>query len=411
MRVAFFNRFYDPDPEATGQYLTELAEDLVARGERVSVVCGRANRMRGKWHLMPIEVKTRKGVRVIRVFNTHLPKSVFLFRLVNLGTYFAGCVLAFFLLAPPNLVVSLTDPPLLPLLAGAYARLMGARFVFAINDLYPDVAIELRELSNPVWLKLLDLATSFGLRHADLVTVLGNDMKKKVVSKGCPPGKIAVTPYWVDTDRIRPSKKHNRFRRRCGFRPCDFIVMYSGNLGLSQRLENVLLVARELREYGDLTFVIVGEGANKASLQTRARQLGLDGHVVFLPYEPKDGLAQSLSAADLHLIPLAPGVAGSIVPSKMYGIMASGTPYLAIMDRESDVVRIAERCKCGFWCPPNAPAELRKSIEYAYENRGELEAMGSNGRQAAEEEFSRTVGTGRYHALFASVASRGGSRK
>ena len=404
MHIVFFNRSYYPDPEATGQFLTELAEDLVAKGDDVSVVCGVSYHVKRKRGILPLRIEVRNGVRLIRVFNTQLPKSSFVSRLINLGTYFVGCLLALCVLRRPDVVVSLTDPPLLPLLAGPYARLAGARFVFAINDLYPDVAVQLGEISNPIWLRLLDSATSFGLRHAHLVTVLGEDMKARVLRKGCPPWKVAVTRHWVDTEQVKPRKERNEFRQEHGFKPSDFIVMYSGNVGLSQRLEDIMHVAREFKESEDVHFLIVGEGANKNRLQAIATRLELNGKVRFFPYQAKERLDQSLSAADLHVIPLAEGVSGLIVPCKMYGIMASGTPYLAIMDRNSEVVRIAEQYKCGFWCLPKLRTEMKERIDFAFRHRDLLGAMGNNGRQAAEQEFSRRAATDRYHRLLRSVA-------
>ena len=404
MHIVFFNRSYYPDPEASGQFLTELAEDLAAKGEDVSVVCGTSYHVKQKHRRLPLEVQTRNGVRVIRVPNTQLPKSSFIGRLVNLGTYLAGCLLALCVLRRPDVVVSQTDPPLLPVVAVPYAKLSRARFIFAINDLYPDVAVALGEISNPLWLKLLDFASRFGLRHADVVTVLGEDMKSKVMAKGCPARKIAVTRHWADLDRIRPRKEQNEFRQKHGFVPSDLIIMYSGNVGLSQRLEDLLHVARELRESENVYFLIVGEGAYKERLKAIAAQLELNGKVRFFPYQAKERLDQSLSAADLHLIPLARGVAGSLVPCKMYGIMASGTPYLAIMDGDSEAVHIAEQYECGFHCPPNSRAELKGHIEFAIRNRALLHAMGRNGRRAAEQEFSRSVASERYHMLIRSVA-------
>jgi len=403
MHIVFFNRSCYPDDEASGQFLIELTEDLASKGEAVSIVCGSSRYVRRKPGLLPLWVEVRNGVRIVRVSSTRLPKGVFLFRLINLGSYFAGCLLAVLFIARPDVVVCQTDPPLLPLVGGLYARLCGARFVFSINDLYPDVAVELGEISNPFWLRLLAFATSFGLRRAELVTVLGEDMKAKVIKKGCPPAKVVVTPYWVDTTLVRPCKEGNAFRREHGFKPSDFIVMYSGNLGLSQNLEDVMQVARDFQHLEDVHFVIVGEGVKKAKLQSIARELMLDGKVRFLPYQPREHLHESLSAADLHLVPLAPGVAGSVVPSKVYGIMASATPFLAICNRQSHVARIAEEYQCGLWCPPDSLSKLRERIEFAYNNRGRLETLGRNGRWAAEHVFQRRIATEQFRLLMMSL--------
>jgi len=396
LRVLFLNRSYHPDPEATGQYLTELAEDLVRTGKQVSVICGRSYHVSERWGMLPFRIEERGGVRVIRAFNTQLPKSSFIARLVNLGTYLASCIVALLFAGRPDVVVAETDPPLLPLIGGLYARLVNARFVFVINDLYPDVALELGEVSNVVWVRLLEYATRIGLRWADLVVVLGEDMKRKVLRKGRPPRAITVIRSWVDTDQVKPVKEGNAFRRELGFGADDFVVMYSGNLGLSQSLEDVLRVAGRLRHREDVHFVIIGEGARKGALRSMAGALGLKDSVRFLTYQPKERLGESLSAADLHLIPLAKGVAGSIVPCKVYGIMASGTPYVAIMDRESDVARIAKDHNCGFWCSPDSPNSLKGRIEFACKHRDLLRAMGENGRRAAEAQFSRHQATEAY---------------
>ena len=403
MHICFINRSYYPDPEAAGQLLTELAEDLAAKGEEVSVVCGRSYHVRQQRRTLLPDVEVRNGVRIARAFNTRLPKSSLLCRLINLGTFLAGCLPALCLVKRPDVVVCQTDPPLLPLLAGVYARLARARFVFAINDLYPEVARQLGRISSPVLLKLLELATSFGIRHSELVIVPGEDMRAAVMKKGYPCRRIVVRPHWADTERIRPRKERNEFRRRHGLKPWDFIVMYSGNVGLLQGLEDAVRVAAEFRDFQNVHFVIVGEGANKARLQAMARGLQLNGKVRFLPYQPKERLDQSLSAADLHLIPLSEGVSGSIVPSKVYGIMASGTPYLAVMAESGDVVRIARRYGCGFWCPPKLPGELKERIEFALKNPCLLRLMGRNGRRAAEQNFSRASATYRYQRLLNSL--------
>src|ERR1019366_5348905 len=141
-----------------------------------------------------------------------------------------------------------------------------------------------------------------------------------------PADKLAIVPNWADPSAIRPAEGTNGLRQEGGVGD-RFVVMYSGNLGLSQNLEPVLEVARELRDQPVL-FVLIGEGAAKAELVKQAAAMGLD-NVRFLPYQPKEKLGESLTAADVHLIPLRRGLAGYIVPSKLYGILAAGRPYIA----------------------------------------------------------------------------------
>src|SRR5262249_22949502 len=147
----------------------------------------------------------------------------------------------------------------------------------------------------------------------------------------------------VDCRKMLPPATNN-FRARWEGK---FIVMYSGNLGLSQQLETVLEAAHLLRDHGRVLFLLVGEGARKDWLRERARELKL-GNVEFQPYQPKDRLPESLSAADLHLIPLLSAATGAIVPSKIYGILAAGRPFVAMMDEWADVARMARDHSIGF---------------------------------------------------------------
>src|SRR5262249_35865640 len=162
-------------------------------------------------------------------------------------------------------------------------------------------------------------------------------MREHVIRRGIDPKKIVIVPNWIDTRHVRPLSVVSPLRQtwQLDGQAAQFVVMYSGNLGLSQSLEQVLNAAKELHTE-PVRFVFVGEGAAKVDLQARAAALSLR-NVTFLPYQPKEQLSESLGAADLHLIPLRRGLAGCIVPSKLYGILAAGKPYLAAVDADSEV--------------------------------------------------------------------------
>jgi glycosyltransferase involved in cell wall biosynthesis len=163
--------------------------------------------------------------------------------------------------------------------------------------------------------------------------------------------------------------------------------MYSGNLGLSQNLEQVLAAAELLRDE-PVQFLFVGEGAAKAGLVARAAELKLD-NVRFLPYTPKERLGESLAAADVHLIPLQRGLAGCIVPSKLYGILAAGRPYVAAVEEDSEVAHITREWQTGLRTEPDAPAGLAEAVRWCLAHRDELAEMGRRGQRLAETRFDR----------------------
>ena len=318
-RVLFLNRSFWPDREATGQFLTELCDDLSSDHE-VTIVAGPCCQDKDKNSAgFRLWSRERRGkVTIIRTWGTRFSKSNLAGRLVNLGTYYLLAAIVAFRLPRPDVIVAETDPPLLGALAAALKRRWRCRLIYNVRDLYPDIAEVTGGVRSPFLLDLLRRGNDYAYRRADLIVTLGHDMARRIVDKGVPTDKVVVVPDWVDCGRIRPLDS-NPFRRSFGDK---FVVMYSGNLGLSQQLEAVLEAADRLRDDNRILFALIGEGARKKWLEERARAMGLT-NVTFLPYQPLENLGASLSAADLHLIPLAPGAAGCLVPSKIYGILAA----------------------------------------------------------------------------------------
>ncbi|MGD0671142.1 MAG: glycosyltransferase family 4 protein [Candidatus Binatus sp.] len=396
-RVLFLNRSFWPDREATGQFLTELCDDL-SRDHEVTIVAG-PSRERGSagFHLWSHEQRGR--VSIVRTWGTGFSKSNLLGRLVNLGTYYLLAAVVALRLPRPDVIVAETDPPLLGALAAVLKRRWGCRLIYNVRDLYPDIAEATGGVRNPLLLGLLRRANDYAYKRSDLIVTLGHDMAARIVNKGVPADKVVVVPDWVDCGRIRPLES-NPFRRNFGKK---FVVMYSGNIGLSQQLEAVLEAADRLRDDERILFAMIGEGARKKWLEERARSMGLP-NVIFLPYQPLENLAESLTAADLHLIPLAPGAAGCLVPSKIYGILAAGRPFIAMMEASAEVAQIARENAVGFVVRPGDIDGLVGAIREAVDAPERLKQMGVRARRLAELRFDRIKVTGRFGSVLAGVA-------
>ncbi len=405
MRLLFFNRSFHPDVEATGQLLTELCQDL-SNDHEVTVVAGRPYNMEwfGSW--LPVKCEWWGRVAILRAYNPRLNKRVFAGRVLNLLSYFCFSFLAGFLARRPEVVIVETDPPVLGLVGLFFARWYHAKFVFYLQDLYPDIGIALGKLKNPLLIRVLEACTQRILNGADRVVVLGDDMRKRVMAKGYRhPERIHVIPNWVDTTQIRPPVGANLFRQQHQL-DGHFVVMFSGNLGLSQGLERVIDVASEFAVDDRVRFVFVGEGAAKAGLmeQVRTRHLA---NALFLPYQPKESLSMSLSAADIHLVPLQRGVAGLIVPSKVYGIMAVGRPFLSAIEEDSHPAQIVREHQCGLRVAPDSPAELKRAIDWALNHPDELREMGQRGRAAVVKHFDRPISVGKFRTMIDALRPQG----
>jgi glycosyltransferase involved in cell wall biosynthesis len=407
VHVCFFNRSYWPDQAATGQLLTELAGDLVAGyGCAATVVAGRplnaaaAADDASSWR--PVVRESHDGVGILRANGTRFRPRRFAGRASNYLTYFGSSLVASFGVRAPDVVVSLTDPPIIGLAAWWMARRTGARFVFLCEDIFPEVATLLEDFHNPFVNRALDRTNRFLLRQADAVVALGDRMRSRLVDeKGADPARVHVIHNWADCDHIKPGAKDNPFSRAMGFAD-RFVLMHSGNVGLSQNLDVLVEAADRLRAKERLTIAIVGDGARRAWLEGEVARRRLS-NVRFLPYQPKETLHDSFAAADAFLVSLKAGIEGYIVPSKLYGILAAGRPYIAAVDPTCEAAEIAANHRCGLLARPGDAADLADKIAALCDDPGSARQMGVNAREAALR-FDRKSAVRQYHDLFSTLS-------
>ena len=397
-RLLFLNRSFWPDVEASGQFLTELCEDLSGEHE-ITFIAGPSYHVGGVSKRLWTRERFGK-VSIIRTWGTRLPKTRLALRLLNLGTYYMLAAIAAMRLERPDIVIAETDPPLLGALGALLKRRSGCRFVYNVRDLYPDIARATGGVKNRALLALLERSNRLAYSWADRIVVIGQDMAERIMDKGVARDRIAVVPDWVDCEQVKPLENNNPLRAGFGDK---FVVMYSGNLGIAQEFETILAAAAHLRDDPRILFVLIGEGARKRQLVERAREMALS-NVVFMSYRPKTELAESLGAADVHLIPLSAGTAGCLVPSKVYGILAAARPFVAIMEESAEVARIARENAVGFVSRPGDDAALVRIIREAIGRPAELKLMGQRGRRLAVERYDRKIATRKFARVLADVA-------
>ena len=405
MRICFFNRSYWPDQAATGQLLTELAQDLAREhGCQVSVVAGPALHAseQSTISLWPISREEHGGVQILRANGTRLPRRRFIGRAANYLTYFASAFAATLQIGSQDIVVSLTDPPILGLAALSAARRAGARFVFLCEDIFPEVASLLEDFHNETINRTLDRINRRLVREADAVVALGDRMKRRLVEeKGAPPASVHVIHNWADCEAITPGPKDNAFSRAHGLHD-KFVLMHSGNVGLSQNLDVLIEAAARLQSRERLVVAIVGDGARRGPLEAMAKQRGLT-NVRFFPYQPRELLHESFATADAFVVSLKPGLEGYIVPSKLYGILAAGRPFVAAVDPSCEVATIATEHSCGLVAPPGSPEALVDAVARLCDDPAAARRMGENARRASWL-YDRRAAVRAYHDLFASLS-------
>ncbi len=357
-RVVFVNRYFHPDHSATSQIASDLAFHLAARGWDVAAITGRQRYDDASARLPRSE--TVKGVRVERVWSTRFGRASLAGRAVDYLTFYATAFLAI-VRHRTAVVVAMTDPPLLSVIAAIGSR----RVVNWVQDLFPEVA-EALGIRVPLVRRLRD----WSLRRAKANVVLGDLMAARVP-------KPVVIHNWAD-EALRPLSSPDRGSPALG--ASGFTVGYSGNLGRAHEFATILGAMRELP---GIRFVFTGGGAQLAAVRDAA-----PANAEFRAYVPRERLSESLSAVDAHLVSLQPSLEGLIVPSKFYGILAVARPVIFIGARDGELARLIEAHRCGTVVDTRDVDGLVRAIESLERDRSEAAAMGDRGRALYLDRFS-----------------------
>jgi colanic acid biosynthesis glycosyl transferase WcaI len=390
------NQYYWPGIEATAQLLTDLCEAL-ARDADVTVITGVLH-----GHEDAPRSLVHNGVRIVRVRSTSFERSKLFARAANYVTYLSNALLRGLRVPKPDIVLCMTDPPIVADVALLVARRYGAPLVVISQDVFPEIAVQLKRLENPVVMRLLRSLVSLYLRRADRIVAIGDTMRRRLEEKGAPSERVRVIPNWIDTSRLEPQDRANWWSEKRGIED-KFVVMHSGNVGHAQDLDSLVRAATFLRDLDDLAIMIIGTGARHAELVALADLLEVD-QVRFLYYQPREVLSLSLSAADVHVVGLAPGLAGYVVPSRLYGILAVSRPVIVAADAESETAQVVQQVGCGIVVPPGRPELLARAIRDAHDGKYDLVEMGRRGREWVEREADRSVAVRRYRDLIGELA-------
>jgi putative colanic acid biosynthesis glycosyltransferase WcaI len=390
-RVLVLNQYYGPGPEATAHLLAQLCGDLADEFD-VTVVAG-----------APGEDEDGR-VRVLRVRSTSFDRRRIAGRALNYASYLAGALLAGLRQERPDVVLAMTDPPVIGDVALAVARRFHAPLLVVSQDVFPETAVALGRVDNPVVVRVLRMLVSLYLRRADRLVAIGETMRERLVAKGARPDRVAVVHNWVDTGELRPQPHDNDWSRHHGLAG-RFVVMHSGNVGQAQDLDSLIRAATLLRDLDDLVVAVVGGGTRRRELEELARSLDAS-NVSFLDRQPREVLPLSLSAAHVHVVGLARGLSGYVVPSRLYGVLSVARPALVAADEDSETARLVRSVGCGVVVLPGRPDELAAAIRGLHGSAQELEALGSRGRAYVETEADRSVAVARYRELLRELAGR-----
>lgn len=404
MHIVLLNQPFYPDVVATAQMAKDLADTLAARGHTVTAVASRSIYGRQGATLPPFEsIRVGPGqINIHRVGASIFGKKGIAARLADFALFYVLATFKVLTLKKPDVIVCFTTPPFIALVGLLCRALRGTKAVHWVMDLYPDVAVSCDVMKpNGVMTRVLDSISRFILNSSDSNVVLGRCMRDRVLAKGTPPAKVELIQVWADLAGLEPVA-HNANPYRARWAPAnEFLVMYSGNYGLGHDADTLLDAMRILKDEPGLRFAFVGSGKRRAQIEHAIKDLGLT-NAHWYDYVPREQLGQSLSAADLHLISVKEGCEGTVVPSKLFGIMAVARPSIYIGSPTSEVARILSESDSGVLIREGKGEELAATIRALKSDAARRATLGANAARAIKGVYDRETLCTRWATLLES---------
>jgi len=403
-RVWVVSELYYPELTSTGYFLTGLAEGL-AEIYNVGVLCGQPTYWARGVRAPSREM--RNGVDIHRCPASTLDKNRAAFKLINLvtvslSTFFSALVR----FRRGDVVVAVTNPPLLPYLVFIASRVKGARFVLLVHDVYPEILARLGMLkTRSVFFRALDQVSRWLYNSTDRVVVIGRDMQRLIAQKmSSANGSVSVAPNWANLDDISPkSRTENSLLASLGLTD-RFVVQFWGNMGRPHCIEDLIEAADLLMPDPEIHFLIIGWGTKKSWVVAEKAARKLDNITILDPLS-REETCNVQNACDVVLNTLSSGMSGISVPSRTYNALAAAKPLVVVCDDDSEIAAVVKEENIGWVVPPGHPDQLVSALREAHGNRQLLREMGERARRAVETKYTRSHILERYKILIDGLQS------
>lgn len=411
-KVLLLTLVFAPDGVSTALLLTDLAQELSSLGHEVTVLTttphynndveARARQPLNKrfggllyeselngikvWHASMPTKGDRVGARLLDYLRFHAISTI-------AGLFISGkCDV---ILAP--------SPPLTIGLSAWILRIFKrAPFIYNVQEIYPDVAVSLGMLTNQRVIHILEWLERFIYKRSKAITVISERFKQRLLAKGVEANKLEIIPNFVDTDFIQPGERKTAFSTRHGLDD-KFVILYAGNIGLTQSFETILAATKLVRGVDEVHFLVVGDGTRRAWLEEQLAEEDYP-NVTLLPYQPRSSVPEMYASVDICLVPLKRGTAQETFPSKIYTIMAAKRAVIASADPESELADVVQHADCGWTAIPDDPQSLAAAILEAEKDRDVVNQRAENGYQYVIENHSRQAIAKQYDVLIKKLA-------
>jgi colanic acid biosynthesis glycosyl transferase WcaI len=316
---------------------------------------------------------------------------------------FTSLVASVLLVGKADLIFAPSSPPLTNgIIAYVVSRFKRCPMVYNVQDLYPDIAVDMALVRNCWLVKTLRILEKIVYKASNRVLTVSQGMRDLIVSKGVPKGKIEVIENFIDPQFVTPQNRDNYFSRRYGLHNA-FVLMYAGNIGIPHGVEVLVGAARLLEDVHDIIFCMVARGEYKDAVEKLARQQQLR-NMMFLPPQPEEVTPLIWASASAGVVSYRKGLSHYSVPSKLFAVMCAARPVIASVDADSQTAAIVETAGCGLCVRPESPEEIAAAVMRLRNEPHLAEQMGQRGRDYVERHLNKDTIAGRYDRFFKNLA-------
>ena len=407
MRLLILSIQYAPEFTSNAIVITGLAQQLAARGHRVTVLAGTPHyqlpRVPAGYAWRPFRREVIEGVKVIRCWA--FPKSLGkIAKLLNYGSFTLTSLAAGIITERPDAVMVVSPPFWLGFNALILRSLRRCPVIYNAQDLFPDAYLASQEVKPGLVARAMGGLMDHIYRSVDRITVITDSFAEAIAARGIDRGKMATIPNFVDNTAVTPLPRANSFRQRQGLDD-RFVVMYAGNIGYTHGTELLVDAAAKLAAIPDLHFLVIGGGSKQLDLVNLARERGL-ANMQFLPTQAREVLPEMLATADVFVMTSKPGVGRTSFPGRIYNSLLAARPVVASVDANSDLAQVLRRSGAGMVTAPGNVEALCGALTTLYHDAALRERLGRSGAEFMARCYSPQAVVERYETLLKELAAR-----
>lgn len=392
-------------PGPSNHLIATLIEDLLGSGYKITLLQSRRKRINNE---LPENLLNKNNLKLYNIDRKVIDKKSFVFRYLEEASYSLKAFIkwrkfkdidAVFVQSSPTVVFSI-------LLLKIFLH---KPILYSVQDMWPGSAVSSGVLKNKIISRFFYNLQKLAYKNSDIITVISNDMKLKLIDQGVPQNKIYTIVNWFDDRTVKEIPwKENRFVEKYSFSEKYFYVQYAGTMGYVFDYKMIVNVATYLKDYKNIKFQMIGQGSQKEIFMKEVKSKNLD-NISFFPLEPQNMVSDVYSACSASLIPLKKGIIGNSVPSKAGLLMACKRPIVNSVDSDSEYFRLFNENGIGISASNDNPEEVAQAILKLYKNPNLCRDLGENGQKFGEKYYSRSNNTKKFTELFYQITELKGT--